>query len=186
MRCTPREAIVKSPTIDQLNDVWKKILKDPDAKKAFAQLKKDGFAISDLTPRDPTFKEPCWADYIAAIPFLPNRPSRRQIHCHRTLRKHLPLVNTLRHFARKSEDRFCQKHMISTFDFSLDEIQNFSVLVRQTADFLEKFLSLDWFTRDMNPRNSRIAELRWTIRERTGSPHDRELADLIAKTEPNQ
>ena len=34
-------------------------------------------------------------------------------------------------------------------------------------------------SRDRNPRNALIAELRWVIRWRTGSPHDRELTILI-------
>ena len=77
-------------TLSQLKDVWQKLLKDPSARRALNRLKKDGFAIAQLTPRDPTFKQPSWADYIAALPFLPNRSSRRHVHHHRTLRKYLP------------------------------------------------------------------------------------------------
>src|SRR5579871_3722223 len=93
-------------TFGQLNDVWQKILKDPEGRWALARLKKDGFRIGHLKPQDPTFKQPCWADYIAALPFLPNRSARRQIHRRSTLRKHLPLVVMLRHFARKADDPF--------------------------------------------------------------------------------
>ena len=44
---------------------------------------------------------------------------------------------------------------------------------------LEHFLSWDYCIRNLNPRHALIAELRWTIREKTGKPHDRELNILI-------
>jgi hypothetical protein len=44
---------------------------------------------------------------------------------------------------------------------------------------LEHFLSWDYYVRYLNSRNALIAELRWTIRERTGRPHDRDLNILI-------
>jgi hypothetical protein len=47
------------------------------------------------------------------------------------------------------------------------------------ASMLEHVLSWDYMVRYLNPRNSLIAELRWTIREKTGKPRDRELNVLI-------
>jgi len=61
-----KERAVKSPTLEQLAAVWRKILDAPDAKRALAKLKEDGLAIDHLKPRDPTLKQPCWADYLAA------------------------------------------------------------------------------------------------------------------------
>jgi hypothetical protein len=52
-------------------------------------------------------------------------------------------------------------------------------LADRAASFIEKFLSWDWYIRERNPRNVLIAELRWTIRDRTGKPHDRELSTAI-------
>jgi hypothetical protein len=52
-------------------------------------------------------------------------------------------------------------------------------LADSAARFLEKFTSWDWSIRERNPRNASIAELRWTIRQRTGKPQDRELSTLI-------
>ncbi len=170
---------MKPLTLGQLNDVWQKVRRDPDAAKALARLERDGFPIGHLKPQDPTFKQPCWADYIAAITFLSNRPSRRQIHRGRTLRKHLSLVAVLRRFAWKVNDPFCDKTVVSAQDLSIEEMRNLGKRLMETAEFLEKFLSWDWYTRDMNPRNSLIAGLRWTIRWRTGHPHDRELAILV-------
>jgi hypothetical protein len=168
-----------TPTLSQVNDVWQKILKDPEARRAVARLKKDGFRIGHLEPRDPTFKQPTWADYLAALPFLSNWPARRKIHRHSTLRKYVPLVAMLRHVARKADDPFCGFHIMSKSDLSVEENLNRGKYLRQTAEFLKKFLSWDWYMRDKNPRNYCIAVLRGIIRERTGSPHDMELATLI-------
>jgi len=66
---------VEWPTLDQRIAVWEKILADPDAKRAFTKLKRDGFAIDHLTPDDSGYL--CWADYIASIPFLSNRATIR-------------------------------------------------------------------------------------------------------------
>jgi hypothetical protein len=43
----------------------------------------------------------------------------------------------------------------------------------------ERFLSWNYYVRYVNRRNALIAELGWTIRERTGRPRDRELNALI-------
>jgi len=52
-------------------------------------------------------------------------------------------------------------------------------LADRAASFIEKFLSWDWYIRERNPRNALIAELRWTIRNRSKKPHDRELSTAI-------
>jgi hypothetical protein len=170
---------VKPLTLGRLNDVWEKVLRDPEGYKALLRLERDGFGIAHLRPQDPTFKHPNWSDYIAAIPFLPNRSSRRQIHRRSVLRKHVSLVRALRDFAGKVNDPFCQVSIESPKKLSIDEILDLDKHLMETAEFLEKFLSWDWYTRDKNARNCCIAELRWTIRERTGVPHDRELSILV-------
>jgi hypothetical protein len=170
---------VKSPTMIQVQRVWTKISKDPAAHKAFVKLRKAGFPIADLQPQDPTFKNPSWADYIAALPFLPNRPSRRRIHRGRTLRKHMSLVRALRRFVVKLDDPFCQKRIVMRGDRSINDQRTLSRDLGQAAELIGKFISWDWFTRDKNPRHAVIAELRGTIRSRTGKPHDAELIALI-------
>jgi hypothetical protein len=90
---------VKPLTLGRLNDVWQKVLRDPDGRKALLRLERDSFPIARLKPQDPTFKHANWSDYIAAIPFLPNRSSRRQIHRRSALQIHLSLVRALRDFA---------------------------------------------------------------------------------------
>jgi len=170
---------MKALALEQLQNVWSKILKDAGGRKALEQLKKDGFAILDMIPQDPTFRQSNWADSIAAIPLLPNRPSRRRIHRKTTLQKHWPLVRALRRFAEKVDDPFCDKSIVSTKDCSLSELANLGRRLIETAEFVEKFLSWDWYTRDRNRRNALIAELRWQIRWRTSKPHDRELSALI-------
>jgi hypothetical protein len=170
---------VKPLTLAQLRNVWDRVIQDPDAHRALVRLERDGFRIRQLEPRDPTLKYPNWADYIAAIPLLPNRPSRRQIHRQIGLRKYSSLVSTIRRFAVEISDPFCQVSILSEKDCSLEEIRDLGQSASATSDFLEKFLSWAWYTRHFNPRNTLIAELRWRIRERTGKPHDRELATLI-------
>ncbi len=166
-------------TLERLCEIWSKILKDPTARKALQRLGMQGFNISHLTPRDATFQRPNWADYIAAIPLLPNRPSRRRIHSKTSLQKHWPLVRALRRFAQKVNDPFCEVSIVSKRDSPLAEIVTLHRRLAETADFVEKFLSWNWYTRDRNQRNAVIAELRWEIRWRTGKPHDAELGILI-------
>jgi hypothetical protein len=168
---------VKWPTLHQRKAVWRGILDDQDAREALATLKQDGFPIDDLSP--PDSRQVGWADYIASIPFLPNRPSRRQLHPGRTLRKHLPLVNALRQFAAEANDPFCEIRVITKNEILLEGSRNFGKELGQAADLIEKFISSDWSTRNRNPRNAVIASLRWMIRHRTGAPHDSELAVLI-------
>ncbi len=74
------EITVQSPKLEQLRQVWKNACKDRYAQRALGKLKRDGFDITRLSPRDATLRSPTWADYIAALPFLPNRPTRRQLH----------------------------------------------------------------------------------------------------------
>lgn len=168
---------MKSLTLDQLSAVWRRILDDADAKRALAKLKRDGFALDHLMPHDP--KYPCWADYIASISFLPNRPSSRQIHRGKSLRKHLPLLKALRQFAVNVNDPFCEVRVVTKNGILIGGSRNFGNELGQAADLIEKFISSNWSVRERNPRNTVIALLRWTIRHHTGSPHDLELATLI-------
>ncbi len=169
---------LRLPTLDQLNAVWNGVLKDPTARRALDQLEQDGFKTGDLRPRDPTFHNPSWIDYIAAIPLVENRPSRSHFYWGTSFRKHLPLVRVLRNFARQFDDEFCEK-VISTRNAKVPRHEELPDLANQAASFIEKFLSWDSYVRERNPRNALIAELRWTIRARTGKPHDRELSTLI-------
>jgi hypothetical protein len=168
---------VKSPTLDQLIAVWRRMLADPDAKRALAKLKQDGFPIEHLMPHD--LRYPCWADYFAAIPYLPNRPSRRQIHSAKSLRKHLPLLMALRQFAMKANEPFCEIRMVTGNQILIGTSKEFGNQLVQATDLIEKFISWNWSMRDRNPRNTVIALLRWGIRHHTGCPHDFELATLI-------
>ncbi len=170
---------VRWPTLDQLNSVWNGVLKDATAQAALDQLKQDGFNIGHLRPKDPTFHSPLWADSIAAIPLLENRPSRTIFHHPVSLRKHLPLVGELRQFARQFDDPFCEKVLISTGDTTILLHENSPNPAETAASFIEKFLSWHWYIRERNRRNALIAELRWAIRSRTGKPHDRELSTVI-------
>ena len=163
----------------KLQDLWSKILKDRDAQQALKRLRKDGFRISRRTLRDATFRHPSWAFYIAAIPLLPNRPSRRRVHNHKALRKHRSLVGALRQLVKEIDDPFCDVSIVSKIDYPKGEISSLRKRVNEMADFVEQFLSWNWYIRDRNPRNALIAELRWNIRERTGRPHDSELGVLI-------
>lgn len=174
-----REKGLNLPTLGQLNSVWNGVRKDAEAQDALDRLKRDGFDIGRLSPRDPTFHSPSWADYVAAIPLVENRPSRSHFHRSVSLRKHLPLVEALRNFARQSNDPFCELSLISTKSTTIPVHDDAPDLADRTASFIEKFLSWDWYNRERNPRNALIAELRWTIRARTGRSHDRELAAVI-------
>jgi hypothetical protein len=174
-----REKGLKLPTRGQLESVWNEVLADREARRALDQLKRDGFSIGDLSPQDPTFHRPSWADYIAAIPLLDNRPSRSHYHLRVTLRKHLPLVRALRDFAQQFDDPFRDVSLISTRDTTIQLHEDARDLANSAASFIEKFLSWDWSVRERNPRNALIAELRWTIRNCTRTPHDRELSAVI-------
>jgi hypothetical protein len=174
-----QERALKLPTLGQSNSVWNGVLKDETARAALDQIKQAGFDIGHLRPRDPTFQSPSFADYVAAMPLLEDRPTRRDIHRHDSLRKHRPLVRALRNFARKCDDPFASVSLIKTRDRELQLGEDLGDLAARSASFVEKFLSWDWCVIEKNRRNALIAELRWTIRRRTGKPHDRELSTII-------
>jgi hypothetical protein len=169
----------KRLTTEQLCDIWEKIRSDPDARKALERLDKAGFRISHLKPSDATFKHPSWADYIAALPLLPNKPSTRRIHLKTSVRKYLPLVRELREFATTLGSPFVNLEIFGSRDYPQFNPRTVREEVLKTASTLEYFLSLDYCVRYLNSRNAVIAELRWTIRFRIGKPHDRDLNILI-------
>jgi hypothetical protein len=179
LRQSDRENGPKPPTLCRLNAIWDVILADATAQRALRQLAQDGFDIGHLRPRDPAFRTPTWADYIAAIPLVGNRPSRSRFHRSISMQEYLPLVEALRNYARYFDDPFAEKSLISTSATTIPLHEDVRDQAEQTASFIEKFLSWNWSVRERNPRNALIAELRWTIRSRTGKPHDRELSALI-------
>jgi len=165
-------------TTEQLCEIWEKIKSDPDARGALNRLNEAGFRISHLTPNDATFKHPSWADYIAALPFLPDKPSTRRIYRSTSVRKYWPLVRRLREFVANANMPFADVAIFSERDYPAPPgplQENFL----KAASTLEHFLSSDYFVRHINPRKALIAELRWAIRDRTGRPHDREISVLI-------
>jgi hypothetical protein len=166
-------------TTKQLCDIWEKILSDSDGRRALKRLDEAGFRISHLTPSDATFERPCWADYVAAIPLLPNRPSTRRIHRKIKLRKYWPLVLELRQFAANVASPFTVVTVLGARG-CLDSDKSLSRDdLLKAATVVEHFLSWDYCVRNLNPRHAVIAELRWTIREKTGRPHDNELNALM-------
>lgn len=167
------------PTTEKLRDIWKAIRSDPDARGAFKRLAKDGFRISHLKPNDATFKHPNWTDYIAALPLIPNRPSTRRIHSKIRFRKYLPLVQELRQFAAKLNDPFIEVTIFGEREYPDSAGGTLRDHLLKMATMLEHFLSWDYCIRKLNARHALIAELRWTIREKTGKPHDRDLNILI-------
>ena len=174
-----REKGPKLPTLGQLIDVWNGVLRDREALQALDSLEQAGFNIKHLSPLDPTFRHPCWADYIAAIPFLKTQPARWRVHRGNTLRKYLPLVEVLRDFGRRPDDPFRSVDLITTKDTHIPVGEDLRGLAAGAASFIEKFISWDWCVTERNPRNALIAVLRWTIRDRTDKPHDKELCTII-------
>src|ERR1700687_536456 len=172
-----RNGPAKLPITERLRDIWKKILSDRDAREALKRLDEAGFPISHLQPSDGSFKQPCWADYIAGIPLVPNKPTTRRIHRKTKFRKHLSLVRELR--ALGVNDSFKQVTLVSERDYPTSSICSFGADLLKAASVLEYLFSCDYVVRRVNPRNALIAGLRWTIRYRTGRPHDRELSVLI-------
>lgn len=171
---------MKALTLQQLVEVWNKILKDKGAQQALATLAKDGFRISHLSPRDPSLRNPCWVDYIATIPFVPNRPSRTRFYRKTSLQKHWPLVRVMRRFAVKLDDPFCEMGVALGRHYSVNEDPSLGKRMTEASELIEKLLSWNWYTREKNPRNALIACLRWQIRERTKKPHDKELLAIIS------
>jgi len=168
-------------TTEQLCDIWEKIRSDSGARRALERLDEAGFRISHLEPTDATFKHPSWADYIAALPLVPNEPSSRRIHSKISLRKYRPLVQELRQLAAKMNLNvpFKEVTIYGSRDFPWSTTGALRDDLLKAATILEHFLSWDQCVRNLNPRNALIAELRWTIRERTGRPHDSDLNVLI-------
>jgi hypothetical protein len=175
-------------TTRQLCDIWQKILSDGDGRRALELLDEAGFPISHLKPTDATFNHPSWADYIAAIPLLANKPSTRLIHSKISLRKYRPVVEELRQFAEIVRMPFMELTIFGSEDypnfFGGKDYPDFTLStlrddLLKTATMLEHFLSWDYCVRNLNPRHAVIAELRHTIRQKTGRPHDRELNDLM-------
>jgi hypothetical protein len=166
-------------TTERLCEIWQKVRTDSDARKALNDLDNAGFRISHLKPSDATFMRPNWADYVAALPLLPNTPSTRRIHLKTEFRNYRPLVQELRQFVAEWDAPFVEVKVFHSQHDSVDAISTFRKDLLQAAATLDHFLSCDYYVRSVNQRNQLIAELRWTIREKTGKPHDRELSVLI-------
>jgi len=163
-------------TTERLCEIWEKVLSDTDARGALARLEKAGFPISQLKPHDATFVHPNWADYISALPLLPNNPSSRRIHYATSSRKYLPLVQDLRELA-DAEGPFREVRIFAGRDYP--GIANLRKDLLKAASTLEHYLSWHYYVRHRNPRHALIADLRWTIRYKTGKPHDSELNTLF-------
>jgi hypothetical protein len=166
-------------TTARLRAIWKKIEADPDARKALDRIDKAGFSISHLEPNDASFKQPTWADYVAAIPVVPNKPSTRRIHRKSSLKKYWPLVRHLRRFAENLNSPFVEMRSFGLRDHPIQSVDSLRQNFLNAASTVEHFLSCDHYVRRRNPQNTLIASLRWEIRYRTGRPHDRELGVLI-------
>lgn len=166
-------------TTEQLCDIWEKIRSDTGAHRALDRLDAAGFRVSDMKPMDGTLKHPNWADYIAALPLLSNRPSSGRIHKRTSFRKYWPLVRELRRLAAKMNMPFVAVEIFSTRDYPGPAIGKIPGDLLKAASMLEHVLSWDYLVQYRNNRNAVIAELRWAIRERTGRPHDRDLKILI-------
>ena len=166
-------------TTERLCGIWKKIRSDTEARRALKRLHKAGFRISRLKPSDATFKHPNWADYFAALPLLPNAPSTRRIHRKISFQKYWPLVRELRKFAAKVNNPFVEVGIFSKRDLPCPAIATIPEDLLKAASVLEHFLSWDYYERHRDRRKALLAELRWTIRQRTGRPHDHELNTLI-------
>ena len=105
--------------IERLRQVWEKVCGDQDGRRALAKLARDSFDLRRLSPQDATLRHPNWADYIAALPFLPTRPTRRQVHLATELRKHRALIPALRRLALKMNDPFCEVVVVRFRPFRL-------------------------------------------------------------------
>lgn len=173
------EAAVQSLELKRLRGVWEKIRNDPDGRRALDKLARDGFKITHLSPQGTTPQALNWAAWIAALPFLPDKATRRQLHRRAELRKYWPLIPALRGLALKMSDPFSEVVVQSRKDLPPNEIRSIPKRLLETADFLEQFFSWDWSTRERNSRNTVIAVLRSEIRSRTGRPHDIELSALV-------
>jgi hypothetical protein len=149
-------------TTERLRYIWEKIFSNTRARRALRRLDEEGFRISHLKPSDATFKNPSWADYIAALPFLPNEPTTRHIHTKNSFRKYWPLVRELRRFAEKLSLPFVEMKIVGKRDLPVSGVRTLREDLLKTASMLEHFLSWDYYERHLNHRNTLIAELRWT------------------------
>jgi hypothetical protein len=165
-------------TTERLCDIWEKIRSDDQGRRALGRLDEAGFRISHLKPTDATFGHPSWADYIAALPLVPNKPSTRYIHTKTKLQKYWPLVRELRQFAARLSI-LTDVRIFGGRDYPDFHKSTLRDDLLKTAEMLDHFLSWDYYVCNPNLRNALIAELRYTIRERTGKPHDSELNVLI-------
>jgi hypothetical protein len=166
-------------TTEQLRGIWEKLRCDPDACGALKRLDDAGFRISHLTPNDASFKQPSWADCIAALSLLPNKPTTRRIHRKTAFRKCSRLVRELRVLATTLKSPFSEVRIFSKIDFPVNGLHTLQEDLLKAAMTLEHFFSWDYYVREVNPRNALIADLRWTIRHATGKPHDRDLSILV-------
>lgn len=159
-------------TTERLCEIWQNVLSDPDAYRALERLDKAGFQILHLRPHDASFKHPNWADYIAAMPLLPDKASARRIHYAIRSGKYLRLIQELRELAN-APDPFREVAIFAARDYPKGADLREDLL--KTASVLEAYCSWNYYVRYLNPRQALLAELRWMIRCRTGKPHDREL-----------
>jgi hypothetical protein len=147
-------------TTERLCEIWEEVRSDTDARRALERLDQAGFRISHLTPQDASFKHPSWADYVAALPLLPNELTTRRIHPKTSFRKYWPLVRELREFAANVNAPFVELKIYGARDYPIPVIRTLQEDLLKAASMLEHFLSWDWSVRHLNPRNAVIAELR--------------------------
>jgi hypothetical protein len=166
-------------TTERLCEIWVKIAADPRARRALKRLDQAGFRISHMKPMDATFNDhPCWADYIAAVPLVPNKPSTRPILY--SFRKNWHIVRQLRRLAFMVNLPFAEVIPFYSRDYTGSaKRSSLGEDLLKAASMLEHLLSTDYSVRFVNPRNALIAELRWAIRHATRKPHDRDLNALI-------
>jgi hypothetical protein len=88
-------------------------------------------------------------------------------------------VKALRQFAAKTDDPFCEMRVVRGNTTVQGQGREFGAEFTMAADLIEKLISSSWSIRNRNPRNSIIAYLRGSIRHKTGTSHDSELATLI-------
>ena len=94
-------------------------------------------------------------------------------------KRHWPLVRELRRLAATVNVPFVEVAIFSAKDCPIPADDTLRGYLLKAASTLEHVLSWSRLERYLNPRNAVIAELRWTIRQRTGRPHDHELNALI-------
>jgi hypothetical protein len=179
------------PPTTRLIEVWNRILANRDAQGAFEILKAAGFPLSHLQPTaDASFKNANWSDYIAAIPLVPNEPTKREIRNASRFRKSLQVVQEMREVAAAINSPFDDPTIYAKKEYPSTG-RPVAADLSDAATVLEHFLGWNVTIRRLNCRDALIAELRWTIRDKSrepgkpgepdkpGRPHDRELGILI-------